>query len=341
MEVFRDDVKSGLFILLAAALFLFALFKIGGVMDSWKEQSVVTLEFEDAQQVTPGTEVFYRGMKIGTVSSVGLTAENDRIHMLCNLNPETSLFQGTTARVSDKSLLGGKLIELLPPTEKPFKALGADDRITGLPAGGMNKLMEQAEELMPVIKTSMEELVSKMSTTLAEVDVTLIQLRDKLGVIDDLKPGLETTLASFRTLADDTNQNLTGLTTKLNGTVDDLGPTIRNIETEITTLTTQLRQDLKGVTDNLNKVMASTDKVMGTADSLLVDNYDELTSSLKSLDLMLANLHEFSAIIRDRPSALVWKGKKKDKKHLSAEDQYKRELRATGYIDRRGKEGGQ
>jgi len=338
MEVFRNDVKSGLFILLGSAIFLFALFKVGGVMDSWKEQATITLDFLDAQQVTPGTEVFYRGMKVGSVSSVGLTKDVKRIHMLCKLDPETHLFVGTTARVSDKSLLGGKLIELLPPDEGPFKALGADDIIAGLPAGGLTKLMAQAEELMPSIQDSLKELVTKMSTTLVKVDQTLVDLRGKLGVIDDLKPGLDSTLASIRTLTDDTNKNLSGLTTKLNQTVDDLGPTIRNLEGEVTALTSQLRTDLKVVTDNLNKVMLSTDQVMGTTNALMVDNYDELTASMQSLQVVLANLEVFSATIRDRPSSLVWKGKKKNgtKKNPSAEDQYKRELRATGHIDRRG-----
>ena len=114
MEYFRSDVKSGLFILIAFFCFIFGIFMIGGVLEKFKSSRKITLYFENSQQVDEGTDVLYRGKKVGQVSGVSFAQDGIGVDIICDVDPRTKLYKGTKARIGDKSALGGKLIELHP-----------------------------------------------------------------------------------------------------------------------------------------------------------------------------------------------------------------------------------
>ena len=337
MDVFRSDVKAGLFILVGAALLIWAVFKVGGLFASFQEQRELVMDFANAQQVREGTEIYQRGMKIGTVSRVGLNPDGNRIHIFANIDPLAKLAQGTKARIDSKSLLGGKMIELIPPAEGPFEDMGADDIMEGMPAGDLSQLVAAATELLPAIKVSLDQLTTKLVVTLEQIDKTLVDLRERMRVVEDLKPELVSTLEAYRGLAHNADKQLADLSAKLGKAADGVDPMLDGIKQDISKLTTQLQTDLSTLTVKVNGLMDDSGKLVRDADNLLLANADELAGTLRSLQQTMVNLESLTATLADKPSALVW-GRGKDKNKDTGPQDRKRaadELRDSGYITRK------
>jgi len=73
----------------------------------------VNVEFEDAVQITPLTEVRMLGRRVGTVNLIGI--RNGRPTLLLQLLPgEGPIRSDTTAEIRLKSVLGGRYVELTP-----------------------------------------------------------------------------------------------------------------------------------------------------------------------------------------------------------------------------------
>ncbi|MDJ0841840.1 MAG: MlaD family protein [Acidobacteriota bacterium] len=342
MEVFRPDVKAGVFILIGGALFIWALFKVGGVLATFQDQRELVMDFANAQQVREGTEIFQRGMKIGSVTRVGLGPGGDRIQIVAEVNPRAKLVRGTKARIDNKSLLGGKMIELIPPIEGPFEDLGADDIVPGMPPSDMAQMMQAAADLLPAIKDSLDQLTKKLMGTMGQMDETMIVLRKRMEVVDDLKPDVVSTLEAYRNLALNADKQIADLSAKLVEVADGVDPMLDGIKADISKLTDELGEDLAELTAKVSVLVDDSGKLVRDVDNVLLSNQDELTGTLQALEGTMRNLESLTATLADKPSALVWGKGKKSNADTGAQDRERadRELRESGYITRKPAAGG-
>jgi len=336
MEIFRPDVKAGLFILVGGVLFLYALFRVGDLLDAFEDRRALEMRFTNAKQLGLGTEIYYRGMKIGKVTGIGVDEDGMHIRVIGEIEPETRLFAGTLARIDDKSLLGGKIIELIPPVEGPYDPIAEDAVLEGIPPADLAAFIQAVSEILPTLEQTLADLSSKVGRTLEELDKTLAATRKSLEVVEGLEPDLRDTLASFKTLAEHVDANFAEMTVELGESLDGIDPAVDEMKTEIVALTRQLRTDLKTTMTEMNALMADSGHLVRDADALLLNNSDELEGTLRALEVTMRNLEVLSETLADKPSALVW-GRRKNRaaKRAAEEQANEEELRESGYIGRK------
>lgn len=320
MQVFRNDVKTGLFILLAMVAFIYAIFRVGDLFDGFGEQREIQMIFTDALQVNEGTEVFYRGMKIGKVTSVGMNAEGEAVLVTARIDPESKLFQGTIARIDDKSMLGGKMIQLLAPTEGPRTAMPEDQVITSVPPADLTSMIATMNEILPELKDMVGSLVNKLTETLTEVDQTLAVLQDGLGKIDTLTPTMVETMESYKALAETAEGRIDEISEKLATTLDQAPGMLDSVENDWKVLTEDLKKQLSETTTQLNGLIASADKMVGGIDGMMTENREGLKTTLSALETTMVNLEELSATLAEKPNALIFGKSRKQKQRDKDKD---------------------
>jgi len=312
VEVYRTDVKAGLFILIGICLFLYSLFRVGGLMEAWEPGTHVTLVFTDAQQVEPGAEVYLRGLRVGRIKTLELNERGDAIHMLCKLEEDVALLAGTTARVTDKSMLGGKIVELLLPSDdkaKP-KALPKDEPIMGIGPSGFNVTLDLVNSMVLEYKGQLDSLLVKANGLMDSLNTLSQTANTGVESFGTLKTDLKGTMASYNQLAKSLEAQVASLVEQANKVLETTRGSVTGMETEIATLTKSLDGQLKEVTTRLNTLLENSQTLVGQGNTVLAENRESLKASMETLTRTLNHLESFSAQVDERPSSLIWKGRK-------------------------------
>lgn len=310
MNVFRNDVKVGIFILAAIILFLFGLFQVGGIMERFKPGRSLVLEFSNAQRVQPGTEIIYRGKKIGTVKDVAFDEKGFGVLVECSVMPEAVLFSGTQARTEDKSALGGKLIELYPPQDsQAVTLLGDNEIIPGLAGAGLTDLIINLNKTVVTLDSRLSELMDKADLLLTNLNETSSLASQRLKGLDGFGKQVKDTLQSYVHLAQTLEERANSLSGKLDQSIEKVVPATTATLDEVRLLARQLQGDVATLKTDLQQVLAQTNETLAGANDLMVSNQRDLRESLIALESTLRYLEIFSKQIAERPSSLVWKEK--------------------------------
>ena len=109
----RRGVLVGIFLVLGLALFLFGVFFLGGQQKTFSKSIKVSAIFDDVQGLKAGNNVWFSGVKIGTISKVSFvgTAQVD-VYMNIDAATQQYIHRNATARISSDGLIGNKIIVL-------------------------------------------------------------------------------------------------------------------------------------------------------------------------------------------------------------------------------------
>lgn len=218
---------------------------------------VVNAQFEEAGGLTSGNPVRMRGVNIGSVRSVGLDQEAQRVNVGLQIEEDIDIPQGSHARVSGFSGFGGVRISIIPgPRENPPIAPGAT--LKGPPEG---TVLERLTDQAPALASKADSLLSNANLTMAEVGD---QFRNP-------ESDLRKTLASVRAFAED----LESVTEAEEETIRALLQNLRDVSSDLKAFTGEngdsldvavrrLNQSL----DRLNRSMASFERTSATLESI-------------------------------------------------------------------------
>lgn len=121
------EVLAGGVVLAAAVAFAVYASQVAG-LGSGGETYDLTASFRSLEGVTIGTDVRLAGVKIGTVTDVGLNAETFRADTTFAVNNDILIPDDSAIVISSEGLLGGNFVEVMPGGS-PFN-LEAGDEIT-------------------------------------------------------------------------------------------------------------------------------------------------------------------------------------------------------------------
>ncbi len=138
-----ETIVGAAVIALAVGFFLYAS-KTSGVGGASTSGYKVIAEFDNAEGINIGTDVRLAGIKIGTVTSQSLNAENYMARLELTLDPKVSLSDDTAAKVTSEGLLGSKFISMEP---------GGSE--TKLAEGSMMTLTQGAVDIWSLISSAM------------------------------------------------------------------------------------------------------------------------------------------------------------------------------------------
>jgi len=309
----NEEIKVGVVVVVAIALFLTALVFVGGVNLLRKKKADYTVYFKFAGGLEPGSLVRYGGFKVGTVKSAGLDPhDSTRIRITLQVNPGTPIKTDSVARISSLGFLGENYVEVSPGTrDAPLLPPGHEIRSAEIVQladvfNNVNnitlnatKLVNDLDDRVLVLSDNATELIKNMNDVVSPENREHFNsvLANADGMLKDSRPHVEKTLANLDTVSakmGPTLDNLNGTMTKadkLTGHLDDV--VVENREQIHVTL---LR---------LQSSLADAERLINSLDDTLGSNRGNLDETLENIRATSENLKEFTDTLKQRPYSLI------------------------------------
>lgn len=281
-KLYQTQLKAGIFSLIVlSALILGYLWLTSSL--NLKAQQDLRVSFEDVQGLEIGDKIVYRGMEIGRVREV--INREQSILVLGKISRELRLPVGSQFLVTDSSLMGGKVLSIVPGDQQGWLSL-SQIQLGSSPAGIMT-------------------IVSKASAAVDEVTRLLLDLRRENGLLERTN----TLMDNAGQAVDNVDGTVSGLKTELSRAilqVDNLSARLNsalvqnrdNLEQVISTAPqtmSKLNQNLDSLQTLSTKLHQAVDGISagkGSAGKLLGEDelYDKLLKSVNSLDSLITDV---------------------------------------------------
>lgn len=284
-----SETKVGITVLLAAIAAVIG-FRFMSDVPILSQSQKIEATFPRADGLASGSQVFVRGVKVGSVSRVELTSL-DSVNVTMRLDVDRPLPKGSVAYLTSLGIIEGNSIVIeLGDSEEDLEFGG---RIEGV----------YVESMVESLGSKGQELSDDLSSTFTELNSFLEQLNSTLD--DDARMSLNSTLQNTsratQQVADMVEQKedevnlainsgstmlarLDTLTRDNRPRVDSL---VASLERNINELE-KIRTELEGASSGLNDIIEKINSGQGTVgkmvnDPQMYDNIEELTDELNKL----------------------------------------------------------
>lgn len=294
---FSKEARIGLLVALSLLIFFAGFYFLKGANLFSGENDYVAY-YDDVLGLLPSAAVQVKGMTVGRVTEIVLD-ENGKVKVGLAVKKSVAVPKGTIAKLTSADLLGTKVIAL---------ELGQ-----GPGLAEVNSTLAGAAEssLMENLTYQLTPLINDVRTVVGTLD-TLLQ-----GVNMMLGPDTRSRLSSSIVSLDETMENFSQLSAKLNNESQQLASIISNTNSITTNLaennghisqiianTEQVSKqladapldkvlgDLKATTEQMKSIMAKINSNEGSLGMLVNDKqlYENLSLSLKTMDALMADI---------------------------------------------------
>jgi phospholipid/cholesterol/gamma-HCH transport system substrate-binding protein len=308
MEARREQVFVGLFVIIASALLVTAVFVLTGAFAS--SPRTFHARFHNAAGLEPGATVrFEGGPKIGRVEKLTIDPADPSL-----MDMEFSVKDGipvkTDSRVAILSFspLGDNHLEVRAGSAKAPNA-PAGSFLPADPYVGFNDLTAQINKLAPQAQellTNLNERVIQLKVTVDRVNDLLndrnrqniaASLSDLRGMLAEDRPQLKSTLTNVNAAT----QKLGPLLDQMHKTLDQANGTLKKVDDLVGDNKDDIRASVVMLKKSLEHVTVITEQI----ETLLDNNDYNIEELLNNLRIISQNLEEFTDTIKTRPSTLV------------------------------------
>ncbi len=114
------SLRLGIFITIAIALFVAAIYFVGKKQNLFVSDVKVIAIFNDVYGLTVGNNVLFSGIDVGTVSNIKILSENEvRVELSIQQNVTPFIKKNSIATIGSEGLMGNKTVLIIPgPTEE-------------------------------------------------------------------------------------------------------------------------------------------------------------------------------------------------------------------------------
>lgn len=323
----------GAFVLAGLALLVIGVLVFGGRELFQRKQSFVTYFEGSVQGLRVGSNVQFRGVRVGYVTSIRVTADPNLVEyqipvvfeilpdavtvvsggqVIGNLSTAGSRLDemiraGLRARLAVESFVTGQLVielDMVPDTPAVFR--GQDPPWPEIPSipSGIQQLVQRLERIVSSVeqKVPMEQVVSDL--------VEAIGGFNRLVNSPDLKAALA---GANRVINAPATQ---GLPDSLQGAIADVGAAARDTRALVGKVDQRLAPALEQalpVMERLESALTEADAVLAQARQQLADNPQaaaQLTATLRELERSARALRILADSIERQPEALI-RGKRR------------------------------
>lgn len=220
----RNELAVGIFLFVGLVLLGGLIVQFSRFEDYFSGQYRITIVFDDASGLIKGSEVRMGGARIGRVAKLPALTEKVQVEVELAINESVKIPSGSAYQIESATLLGDKLIIVIPPVERTGTFVEEGTRHLGTAPAGIGELQTQAVS----ISQDVGRILKDTETTLKKVDLAVEEIQAASG---ELKESLAKVNSSI--LADDnlgyfdtTMANLADLTTEWKKTSREIEPTI-------------------------------------------------------------------------------------------------------------------
>lgn len=298
--------KLGLFIIIAFGLGTIFLIIFGAGKFFKQELLAETCFNESVQGLSIGSEVKYKGIKIGTVKSITSAArvyqtKSDYVLVIIALENGISLGQtgnsstirirnaikdGLVIRLSFKGLTGVAYLETDYSVQNPDDVLDISWSPQNIYIPSQQSNIKQLGDTLNLILNNLADINLKGITT--DIDLLLQTLNQKINTID--MEHISGLAASLLTELKDTNQKISQIigSDKVKHLLSDAQASFSELRTIVETSKTPLNNAL----NDFQKAAGSTKNMTRDLEARLVPKIDSLSSNLDQLMQNLAGTSE-------------------------------------------------
>jgi phospholipid/cholesterol/gamma-HCH transport system substrate-binding protein len=259
----KQAITVGFFITIGIVILIVGIFTLGGQKKTFAASLPVTAIFNNVNGLQKGNNVWFSGVKIGTVKTIEFYG-NSQVKVTLNIDRKAHEFirKDAKAKISAEGLIGNKLVVLYGGTEQ-----------AGGIEGGENLQVEEAlssEELLGTLQTNNKNLLA-ITTDFKTLSKKLVNGEGTLGALisnEALYKDMQATIA------------------KLNNTVANLQVAVRNSEK---------------LTGNVAEYTASLNTPGTLAGDLVTDTVimTNLRTSVEQINLATAQTNAFVHSLRN------------------------------------------
>ncbi|HEY2581779.1 MAG TPA: MlaD family protein [Mucilaginibacter sp.] len=107
----RKAITVGIFLALAIVIFVLGVFTLGGQQKSFQKNIHVSAVFDDVSGLKKGNDVWFSGVKIGTISTIKFVGTSEvNVSMKIDENTQQYIHRNAGVRISSDGLIGNKII---------------------------------------------------------------------------------------------------------------------------------------------------------------------------------------------------------------------------------------
>lgn len=113
----KKSVIVGIFIFVGLAIFIAGVFTLGGKQKRFVSTVTLTAVFDNVNGIQAGNNVFFSGVKIGTVSKINFYG-NAQVEVTMHIEKSSKKYihKNAMAKLSSEGFIGNKMIEILGGT---------------------------------------------------------------------------------------------------------------------------------------------------------------------------------------------------------------------------------
>jgi phospholipid/cholesterol/gamma-HCH transport system substrate-binding protein len=288
-----NDFKVGLFVLAGLFLALGGLVWIGSAHLLESQKTYVTFFPESVQDLVPGTDIRYLGVKVGRVSGVSLAPDDRHVRVLMGIRSNFKVDSSIAVQLQKNGLTGRSHLGLvrLPKEEQPkAPTLGFPVKHPVIPSQTQVGF-QQLEKDLNRIAQKLEALDIRALLT-AWTD-TGRQARDLLSSGD-----LRESLQNVREATADARDSVASLrrsSKALAAQVDAIPP-----------------GTLSEIAAKVDRMAGSGEEAVGSLSSQARDSLVLLRGSVYELNQVLSNLNRLIASLREEPSEILSREREKE-----------------------------
>jgi phospholipid/cholesterol/gamma-HCH transport system substrate-binding protein len=303
----REQVWVGLFVLVAAALLIGTVLSVAGTFSRGNIPHRAYFKF--AGGLEPGAAVRFGGMKAGSVQAVRVDPEDStRIEVDFNVARHIPLKADSVAKIASLSPLGDNYVELTAGTrEAAAAAPGSVVRSTE--STNFSDLGDMVGKLEPMV----QEVLQNLNQRLNELQVTMARANDLLS--DQNRSNISAALGNVNSmLAEDrpkvsaTLSNVQTASARLMPLLDDLKKTMAQANDalgHIDAVLLENRQDLRSSVAELRQTLLTASSVMDQLERTLDYNADNIDQTLENVRVTTQHLKDLTETLKRRPYTLI------------------------------------
>ena len=302
-----EQVWVGLFVLVAAALLIGTVLSVAGTFSRGNIPHRAYFKF--AGGLEPGAAVRFGGMKAGSVQAVRVDPEDStRIEVDFNVARDIPLKADSVAKIASLSPLGDNYVELTAGTREaaaaaPGSVLRSTESIN------FSDLGDMVGELKPML----QQVLQNLNQRLNELQVTMARANDLLS--DQNRSNISAALGNANSmLAEDrpkvsaTLSNVQAASARLMPLLDDLKKTMAQANDalgHIDAVVVENRQDLRSSLTELRQTLLTASSVMDQLERTLDYNVDNIDQTLENVRVTTQHLKDLTETLKRRPYTLI------------------------------------
>ena len=263
----RTEMLVGLFLFAGLLLLGGLVLQFGKFSDRLRGHYGLTVVFDDASGVIKGSEVRMGGARIGRVASLPELNDAVQVEVKLMISSAIRIPTESTFQINSATLLGDKLIVVIPPDDRSRGFISPDTRLMGAGPTGLDALQNNAE----IVSRDVLRILKEAEATLAKVDGAIDDVKGASRQLGEAVGKINSSLLSDRNLAniDSTLDNLSATTARWKESSSKLEPTLaeaREAIQAVKTAATGAEKTLKSADQTLAGVKPALDRLPKAVD---------------------------------------------------------------------------